>query len=323
MRGILVVADLVGGVPSNATLEILGAGQILAKKFGDPLCAAVIGESSGISLARYGVEAVYRVAVSDEWHPETRLRALGKIAKAVEPRFVIFFSDYAGKDLASRLAYRMAADSITNVAGVRDAELPVPICFLLPVYGGKAVAVRAVNIFPVMIAIKPHAFQQAGECPVAAHEIAVNTVGDAECARVRMVGKTQEEVSGVKLEDASIVVSGGRGMNGPEGFQKLAELAVVLNGAVGASRAATDAGWCSHALQVGQTGKTVSPDLYLAFGISGATQHVAGMSGAKTIVAINRDADAPIFKVAHFGIVADAHEILPLLIAKCKALLGK
>lgn len=298
MKGILVVADFIGGASSKATLEAAGLAQTLAKKFAEPLLVATVGEE----------------------HPEARLRALEKVVKSACPRFVIFFSNYDGKEFAPRLAYRMNASLVTNVIGVRGAESSAPLCFLQSAYGGKAIASHTVKNFPVVLTVKPHTFPQASECSAVVREIAADCVSDADVARLRLIRKTSEEVSGVKLEDAAIVVSGGRGMNGPEGFQKLAELAAVLGGAVGASRAATDAGWCSHALQVGQTGKTVSPDLYFAFGISGATQHVAGMSGAKTIVAINRDADAPIFKVAHFGIVADAHAILPLLITKCKAL---
>ncbi|MBU6415191.1 electron transfer flavoprotein subunit alpha/FixB family protein [Patescibacteria group bacterium] len=323
MKGALVIANAVNGIPSKTTVEALGAGQMFAEKFREPLSVGLIGECSGAVFSRYGVETIYRVAsFANECHPEAHFRALEEIIKTAESRFVIFFSDDAGKELAPRMAYRMHAGIVTNVIGMRGLESSDALFLLRPAYGGKAIASLAIKKFPIVLTVKPHAFHEANECQMRAREIEVtiDSVTDADAARLRMVGKTNEEVSGVKLEDAAIVVSGGRGMNGPEGFQKLAELAAALGGAVGASRAATDAGWCSHALQVGQTGKTISPDLYFAFGISGATQHVAGMSGAKTIVAINRDADAPIFKVAHFGIVADAHAILPLLIEKCKAL---
>jgi electron transfer flavoprotein alpha subunit len=154
-------------------------------------------------------------------------------------------------------------------------------------------------------------------------EIRVEVALEASQLKTRVLEKVQEEVAGVKLEDAKIVVSGGRGLRGPEGFKILEQLAQVLKGAVGASRAATDSGWVPPSWQVGQTGKSVSPDLYLAFGISGATQHVAGISGAKNIVAINTDPEAPIYKVAQLGVVGDWKAVATKLIESCKELTGR
>jgi electron transfer flavoprotein alpha subunit len=196
------------------------------------------------------------------------------------------------------------------------------ILFRRQMYGGRTIATMTARRFPVVATVKPRTMTPAvGQAGLTGEEISVAISLDASLVRTRVVERVAEEVRGVKLENARVVVSGGRGLKGPEPFKQLQELAQVLKGAVGASRAATDAGWVPASWQVGQTGKTVSPDLYVAVGISGATQHLAGMTGSKTIVAINTDPDAPIFKVAHLGIVGDFKAILPKFAEKCKELI--
>jgi electron transfer flavoprotein alpha subunit len=185
-----------------------------------------------------------------------------------------------------------------------------------PIYAGKAIAHVQANRFPVMVSIRPNIIP-----PVEANQAAapIETVAvTLKEPRARVVETVAKQKSKVDLGEASIVVSGGRGVKGPEGFAPVQELADTLNAAVGASRAAVDAGWIDYTHQVGQTGKTVSPKLYIAAGISGAIQHLAGMSSSKVIVAINKDPDAPIFKVADYGIVGDLFDVLPALNAQIK-----
>jgi len=196
--------------------------------------------------------------------------------------------------------------------------------FTRQTYGGKAIAVVQPRVNSVVATAKLRTLEPvAQEEGRTGEEIRVNVALEASQLKTRLIEKVQEEATGINLGDAKIVVSGGRGVHGPEGFKVLEELAKVLRGAVGASRAATDAGWVPPSWQIGQTGRNVSPELYLAFGISGATQHVAGISGSKHIVAVNTDPEAPIFKVAQLGIVEDWKAIATTLIQHCRELTGR
>ncbi|MCI0483264.1 MAG: electron transfer flavoprotein subunit alpha/FixB family protein [candidate division NC10 bacterium] len=325
MPGIFVLGRVENGVPSRSTLELLTGAKRLAGGLQEGVSVGLLGSGDAASLYRYGVEVVYRAndPLLKEYQADLYLLALQRIAETAGPRVLLLPGDSLGRDLSARLAFRLKAGVVTDVIEIDvEGSKKIPR-FTRPAYGGKAAAVIVPKRFPVVVTVKPRTFDPAGpsgqgqgtEVPV---EVSLNPAQ----ARIRMVERVQEETTGVKLEDARAVISGGRGLGGPEGFTLLVELARVLKGAVGASRAATDAGWVPSSMQVGQTGKTVSPDVYIAVGISGATQHVAGISGAKTIVAINADPEAPIFKVAHLGIVGDYKTILPPLIAKCRELMG-
>ncbi len=325
MLGIFVLAKVENEAPSRSTLELLGGAQRLAEGLQEPVCAGLMDQGDPSSLYGYGIEVVYRVdhPLLQEYQADLNLLALERIAQTAQPRVLVLPGDSLGRDLAGRLAYRLGAGIITDVIDitVQDSER-IPR-FTRHAYGGKATAVMVPKFFPVVVTLKPRTFDPATPSSKReGKEISVEASLDAAQARTRLVERVQEETTGVKLEDASVVISGGRGLGGPEGFNLLTQLAQTLRGAVGASRAATDAGWVPSSMQVGQTGRTVSPDLYIAVGISGATQHVAGITGAKTIVAINSDSEAPIFKVAHLGIVGDYKVVLPPFIAKCRELMG-
>jgi electron transfer flavoprotein alpha subunit len=244
---------------------------------------------------------------------------LVQVAGQAKAQLVLLADDSLGKELAPRLAHRLGGGVVTEVIALEGEGSGV--VFRRQMYGGRAIAAISARRFPVVATVKPRmlvpALEQAGRT---GEEIPVPVSLETSMVRIKVLERVAEEVRGVKLENARVVVSGGRGLKGAEPFKQLEELAQVLKGAVGASRAATDAGWVPASWQVGQTGKTVSPDLYIAVGISGATQHLAGITGAKTIVAINSDPDAPIFKVAHLGVVGDFKAVLPKFIAKCREL---
>jgi electron transfer flavoprotein alpha subunit len=325
MPGIVVLAKIENGLPSRSTLELLGAAQTLAAGLKEPVCAGLLDGGDAAILYSYGVEVVYRVdhSLLKEYQADLHLLALAGIAQAAEPRVFLLPGDSLGRDLAARLAFRLQAGVTTDVTDVDVQASEKTPRFTRQAYGGKAIAILTPKRLPVVATLKPRTFDPAAPAgEKQGREVAIEASLNPGQARTRLVNRVQEETTGVKLEDARVVVSGGRGLGGPEGFEVLVELARVLKGAVGASRAATDAGWVPSSMQVGQTGKTVSPDLYIAVGISGATQHVAGISGAKTIVAINTDPESSIFKVAHLGIVSDFKAIIPALTVKCRELIG-
>jgi electron transfer flavoprotein alpha subunit len=244
--------------------------------------------------------------------------ALESLVRSRRPSLLLFGMTPSGRDVASRLSARLGSAVIANATGIdqQDGEWTATS----PAFGGTLlVTTRARGQGPPLILVRPKAFAAepaAGVSPqVELLRDPVRT-GDA-VARIRK--REAEAASGPKLEDALIIVSGGRGMGGPENFKILEELAAELGAAVGASRAVVDAGWKPYALQIGQTGKTVKPSVYIACGISGAMQHTVGMKAARTIIAINKDPQAPIFKIADFGVVGDVHKIVPQLTQAIRA----
>jgi len=327
MAGILVVTRVEGGAVVRSGLELLGAARTLAEPLGQRVTAALLGKETSAHLQRLFAQGADLVAAAshpslETYAPEAYLSALEQLFHYLDPTMILLAADSIGRELAPRLAYRLEAGIVTEVIEVAVTD-DTP-SFTSPAYGGRAMAVFVPRGYPVVITVKPRTFR-----PLQADEWRHGEVVEIDLdlpehlLQVKVVERVREETGGVKLEEAKVVIGGGRGVGGPEGFKLLEQLAEVLRGAVGASRAATDAGWVPTSWQIGQTGKTINPDLYLAVGISGATQHIAGVSGAKTIVAINTDAEAPIFRVAQLGIVGDYRKVLPRLIEKLKELLGR
>ncbi len=324
MVDVLVVTEAQGAAPSRDTLEVLGAARALADSSRGAVRTAVLGapvEGLAPALFARGADEVLWVENPHllTAESEATVVALTHVVPHVGAHVVLLADTSAAREVAPRLAYRLQAGLVTEATAV-EAEGEA-VVFRRLLYGGRCLAEIIANRFPVVGTVKLRSVEPAPERGGrSGQERRMPVSVDLSLIRTKVRQRVAEEVRGVKLENARVVVSGGRGLKGPEPFRQLQDLAETLKGAVGATRAAIDAGWVPVSWQVGQTGKTVSPDLYIAVGISGAIQHLAGMSSSKMIVAINTDPDAPIFKVAHLGVVADFRALLPPFTAQVKAL---
>jgi len=320
MATILTFAEHRDGKLRRASLEAVSEARRLAGPLGASVTAALIGpgtESLCAELASYGVE---RVLVFDDpalgaYATEAYARALAQAIADVKPAVVLVPFTAMGKDLAPRVAAKAGAGLASDCVALEAKG--GKLVARRPVYAGKAYATVEWTGEPQMASLRPNVFPLGQPDATRKAEVVKGTVDVSARAKVTAVAATTQ--GKVQLTEAQVIVSGGRGLKGPESFHLVASLAEAMGAAVGASRAVVDAGWVDHQLQVGQTGKTVSPSLYVACGISGAIQHLAGMSSSKCIVAINKDADAPIFKVANYGILGDVFEVLPKLTEAAKA----
>jgi electron transfer flavoprotein alpha subunit len=311
---VVTFAEQRDGKLRRAALEALSEGRRLAQALGGTVDAVVVGagiEALADELGRYGASRVhlYDDPALGQYATEPYARAVAQVAAEGKPKAVLIPFTAMGKDLAPRVAGRLGAGLVSDCVAlaVKDGRLEAR----RPMYAGKAYATVRWEGEPQMATLRPNVFP-LGEPDAAGKAQVVNGTVDTS-ARARVTAVHAGGAGKVELSEAQIIVSGGRGLKGPENFHLVQGLADALGAAVGASRAVVDAGWIDHQFQVGQTGKTVSPTLYVAAGISGAIQHLAGMSSSKVIVAINKDPDAPIFKVANYGLVGDVFEILPKL----------
>lgn len=316
MSGILVVLEQLEGrvrrvgLEACATAVRLGHGPVSALAFGAG--ADAVAEAVG----SVGVEELLQLpdAPFDRYSSDAFAQAVAGVVRQVEPSLVLFGATAFGKDLAPRVSGLLNAGLASDVTGVEPDGDDVVIT--RPVYAGKAFQrVRIVGT-PKLVSLRPNV-QPVGAGGGPAARVSRPTV-DVSAPRAVVTG-TERNDETVELTEASRIVSGGRGMKASENFRLLDELAAVLGAAVGSSRPVADEGWVPHSYHVGQTGKVVSPDLYVAVGISGAIQHVAGISNSKCIVAINNDPEAPIFKVANYGVVGDLFQVVPALTAALKA----
>jgi len=324
-HNILVWIETFKGSAVPVSYECLGEARKLAN--GGSVTAAVFGEKA-VTIASeaitFGADKaiVCEDATLVEYRAEPYIALLAKVATDLKPDVIMAGASTRGRDVSSGLAVELEAGAIADCIAIEEQGDQVVVT--RPVYAGKLLSHVVAKTTPAIITTRSRAFAMPEAVAGKTGEVsAVAPVLSEEQIVTKSLGFAVEGEGEVSLNDARIIVSGGRGVGGPEGFAPIVALAKTLGAAVGASRAAVDAGWIPYAHQVGQTGRTVAPDLYLANGISGAIQHQAGMRTAKVIVAINKDADAPIFKLARYGVVGDLFQIVPALNEEFKKRLGK
>jgi electron transfer flavoprotein alpha subunit len=323
--GVIVVAETAEGALAPISAELVGAGRRLADASGGQLGAILLGsgvEPLAAELGRLGADVVYLGDDSSlaAFDAETYLRWIEPLVRDAQPDIVLLGQSLNGRDVAIRVAFRLGTGLTTDCTALRLED--GLLVMTKPVYGGSAIAEYVCpEARPQMATIRPRAHQPA-EPADHPHEV-VRLSPSGPQVRTEVLETVKEEAaSGPRLKDAKIVVSGGRGLGGPENWHVVEEIAEPLGAAVGATRAVTDAGWVAPSLQIGLTGITITPDLYIAVAVSGAVQHIAGCSGARNIVAINKDGEANIFKHARYGVIGDWKEVLPAFTEKVKELRG-
>lgn len=318
MPNVLVFAETRGGSPRKVAFEALTAGRALADQLGGALHAVVAGSAvanGASSLGEYGADSVFvaEQAALDHYNAEALAALMAERVKSDDYRVVLFSASAQGRDLAPRTAAKLRttlASDVTSLSLEGDA-----IHAAHPGYTGKVIHVLKLVGSPALVSLRPGAVP-AAKHPKAGAASNITCPVDPNASRVKTTETLLGDTKKLDLGEAPVIVSGGRGLKAAEHFKLVEELAAAFgNAAVGATRAVTDEGWRPHTDQIGQTGRLVSPDLYVAVGISGAIQHLAGMRTSRCIVAINRDKEAPIFKVADYGIVGDVFEVIPALTA--------
>jgi len=318
MSNILVIYEIRDSAIKKVSFEVTSAAVQIAKSLNATTCALLIGSGVG-QLAeepkKYGAEKTYVIdnAALAKYSPDVYAKLIASAAKEIGANTILMGASSMGKDLLPRVAFHLDSPMAQDITGIDSADSK--IVFTRPVIAGKLISKVALSSSYQLATVRPNTFQPepnevSGEVEKMSPEIP---------SAKAVVEEVLAEAGGkLDVTEAEIIVSGGRGMQGPENWNLIEDLAKALGAAMGASRAVVDAGWRDHGEQVGQTGKTVSPNLYVACGISGAIQHQAGMASSKYIVAINKDEEAPIFKLADYGIIGDVMEVLPKLTEEIK-----
>ncbi len=328
-KGVMIYTEVVNGKLAPIAKELLGAGRKLADNLKEELSALLVGSGVANIAAEaisFGADKVYVVddPLLQDYRTDSYVAVVEKVVKQVNPRVLLLGQNTVGRDLAPRAAFRLGTAVTMDCVALEIDPATQQLIQTKPVYGGNARAIYTMETFPQMATVRSKAMTALTADASRKGEIVTVAAGlDPAAIKTTVLQKVVQEVEGIKLEDASIIVSGGRGIGGPEGFKELDALAKMLKGAMGASRPPCDNGWVADTIQIGLTGKIVSPETYIAVAISGSSQHLAGCSGSKNIIAINRDPEANIFKEARFGVVGDWKKIVPAFQTKAKELLGK
>ena len=327
MSEIIIFAEIDGEGLHSTVGELISAGKKIAEDTDNVISAALIGGNQDLAsqAIALGADKVY-LANDDaiqEGIADAYLAAMHRICIQVEPTVVLTSKTPIGRAVGPRLAYRLGSGIAQDCTDVSLDSDSGRVTATRPVYGGNAMAkFTFADKDPQVVIMRLKAFEAAAPDSSRNGEVVEFEISlDESDIKSKLVETVKEESEGVRLEDAAVIIGMGRGLGGPEPFSQLEELAKVFNGAVGASRAVCDAGWLDHSYQIGLTGKTVTPDVYITVGISGASQHMAGCSSSKNIVAINKDGDANIFKEASFGVVGDWEKVLPAFTATARELL--
>lgn len=312
MANIFVLVEQEGDGPTTLGLELLAKARTLGE-----VTAVYVGTGAGVDvLGEHGAARVLQTDPGDRLPAGPVAEALAERVSAESPDLILFGQAYTDRDIAGRLAARLGVGVLSNASDLRLVEGGVETDH--EILGGSQIATARASRGPFIVLVRPKSFvaESAGGNAPTVEELVLPAAGSAEAT----VSESHvEEREGPQLGDASIIVSGGRGLGSAEAYELIERLAKQLGAATGATRAIVDSGWVPYAKQVGQTGKTVKPDVYIAAGVSGAMQHMVGMKDSKTIIAINKDPDAPIFSVADLGVVGDVHNVLPKLIEALEA----
>lgn len=327
-KGVMVFSEITEGRLSAMATELLGCGRHLADALGEELASILVG--NGISsLARealaFGADKIYVAddPLLEDYQTDSYVPVMEKVVKRVLPRILLLGQTAIGRDLAPRLAFRLGTTATMDCIELAIDAGSKLLRQTRPVYGGNALATFTSEFHPQIATVRAKVFSPLEPDASKLGEVVNIEAGlEPSAIRTKVLNKVSQKVAGVRLEDAAVVVAGGRGMGSADGFNQLEELAKLLKGAVGATRPPCDNGWLPNSAQIGLTGKIVSPDLYIAVAISGSSQHISGCAGAKNIIAINKDAEANIFRLAHFGIVGDWKKVLPAFTARIRELMS-